>query len=197
MKNSELDKLLKSASEPERSPAYWEAFPRTIKARLSWEPAATPLRQTRPSLAWGLGLLAACAVLAFVIGHRVERMETGNLAKTDAVASLKLIRETLAMFPHHLRAIVQDERGLNLVLSDDYVPVSSPLYVHICDGQHCSSFVTFSGQEIQVAGQTITVLSDARGGVILTGDRFVWSSTEGAPAGHLKIEARNLGTVTL
>ena len=56
----------------------------------------------------------------------------------------------------------------------------------------------FSGQEIQIAGQKVTVLSDARGGIILTGNQFVWSNTERNHTGnHLKIEAKNLGSSTL
>ncbi len=110
-----------------------------------------------------------------------------------------MIRETLALFPNRVRAIVQDERGLNLVLSDtDDVPASPPLYVRICDGKKCSSLVTFSGQEIQIAGQKFTVLSDSHGSIILTGSQFVWSDTERAYAGnHLKIEAKNLGPATM
>ena len=105
-----------------------------------------------------------------------------------------MIRETLAMFPNQVRAIVQDERGINLVLSDrDNVPVSTPIYVRICDGKHCSSLVTFSGQEIRIAGQKLTVLSDTQGGIILTGNQFIWSNTERNFADNrLKIEARNL-----
>jgi len=53
--------------------------------------------------------------------------------------------------------------------------------------------VTFSGQEIQVAGQEITVLSDASGGIILEGNQFVWSSTSRIYASsNLKIEAKPL-----
>jgi hypothetical protein len=104
------------------------------------------------------------------------------------------------MFPNQIRAIVQDEDGgVKLVLSDTGdVPASAPLYVRISDGKRWSSFVTFSGQEIQVGGQKITVLADARGGVILAGNQFVWSSSEpGSAAGHLKIEARNLGPAAM
>jgi hypothetical protein len=54
--------------------------------------------------------------------------------------------------------------------------------------------VTFSGQEIQVNGQKLTVLSDARGGIILTGKQFLWSNTgQIAMQNHLKIEAKDLG----
>jgi hypothetical protein len=127
-------------------------------------------------------------------------METASTPASDALASAKLIHEMMAMFPNQIRAIVQDDGGgVKLVLSDaPDVPASPPLYVRICDGQHCSSFVTFSGQEIQVDGQKITVLSDARGGIILAGTQFVWSSTGGASApGHLKIEARSLGPTVM
>jgi hypothetical protein len=107
-----------------------------------------------------------------------------------------MVQETLAMFPHRVQAIVEDERGVNLILSDsDNVPVSAPLYIHVCDGKHCSSFLTFSGQEITVAGQKVTVLEDIHGGVILAGRQFVWSNTERTEMGnHWQIEAKNLGS---
>ena len=118
---------------------------------------------------------------------------------TDALQNTKLIHETLAMFPNRVRAITQDEHGLNLVLSNNNdVPVSTPIYVRICDGEHCASLVTFSGQEIQIAGQKLTVLSDARGGIILTGNDFAWSSHEPNYAkSDLKIEAKKLNFVSL
>jgi hypothetical protein len=136
---------------------------------------------------------AACILLAFAAGHWRERAE--RRSGQDILADAKLIQETLAMFPHRVRAIVQDKEGLSLILSDKAdVPASTPIYVRICDGKNCSSLVTFSGQEIQAAGEKVTVLADAQGGIILEGSRFVWSSTVGTYAGkHLKIEARHLG----
>jgi hypothetical protein len=103
------------------------------------------------------------------------------------------------MFPNRVRAIVQDERGINLVLSENAdVPVSPPLYVRISDGKHSSSFVTFSGQEIQIAGQKVTVLADTHGGVILAGQHFMWSDTKQLYAGgHLKITTKNLGLIPM
>ena len=47
-------------------------------------------------------------------------------------------------------------------------------------------------------GQKIDVLVDAKGGIILEGNKFVWSNTEKSYAGkRLKIEARNLGLVRM
>jgi hypothetical protein len=42
------------------------------------------------------------------------------------------------------------------------------------------------------------VLADARGGIILTGSQFVWSSSGRTDAGsQLKIEAKNLGALAM
>jgi hypothetical protein len=58
--------------------------------------------------------------------------------------------------------------------------------------------VTFSGQEIQIAGQKLTVLSDARGGIILAGNQFVWSNTgQIALQNNLKISAKHLDSVSM
>ena len=200
MNNSELDAKLMAAREPVLPADYEEAFPRTVLANLrsaTWK--KSPARRVWfPRLTWAAAT-AACVLLAFAVGHWRGRMETGTIPATDSLTSTKLIRETLAMFPNRVRAIVQDERGINLVLSDnDDVPVSPPLYVRICDGEHCSSLVTFSGQEIQIAGQKVTVLADTHGGVILAGQHFMWSDTERVyAAGHLKITAKNLGSITM
>ena len=199
MKKPELESILKCARLPEIAEESLEMFPRRIVARLRRDdPLPRAPRNFLPRPAWAFGL-AACVVLAFAVGHWRGRMQTAAIPAPDSLASAKLIRETRALFPNRLRAIVQDQRGLNLLLSDrDDVPDSPPLYVRICDGKHCSSFVTFSGQEIQVDGQKITVLADARGGIILTGNHFVWSNTERIDAGNpLKIEARNLGPAAM
>ena len=199
MNKSELESILKKARLPEIPGECLEMFPRRIVAGIKRnDPAARPTRNDSPHLAWAFGL-AACAVIAFAIGHWSGRMETGTIPATDSLTSTKLIRETLAMFPNRVRAIVQDERGINLILSDNAdVPVSPPLYVRICDGEHCSSLVTFSGQEIQIAGQKVTVLADTHGGVILIGQHFMWSATERVyAAGHLKIIAKNLSSIPM
>jgi len=194
MNNPEIESLLKKARLPEISEESLAMFPRRIVAGIQHnDPPVRAARNFSPRLAWAFGLVA-CIVIAFAVGHWRELTENEMVHANDTLASVELVREMLAMFPNRIRAIVEDEHGLNLVLSDtDDVPVSTPIYVRICDGKHCSSLVTFSGQEIQVAGQEITVLSDAGGGIILEGNQFVWSSTSRIYASsNLKIEAKPL-----
>lgn len=195
MNKFDLDATLKVAKTPECPANDWKDISREVLAQIRREPESPRTNARRfPPLAWGFAGAAACLAIIFATGH--WRCETSF---RDSLQSAQLIRETLAMFPNRIRAIVQDERGLNLILSDSAdVPVSPPIYIRICDGKHCASLVTFSGQEIQVAGQKLTVLSDVQGGIILTGNQFVWSSMERTYAGnHLKIEAKNLGTAAM
>jgi hypothetical protein len=197
MNNPELESLLKKARLPEISGESLEMFPRRLVARLKHHEApARSARNFSPRMAWAFGL-AAGFVLAFAMIHWCGQFKT--VPSPDALADIKVVQKTLAMFPNEVRAIAEDEHGLNLELSENAdVPVSPPLYIHICNGKHCSSFVTFSGQEIQFAGQKVTVLADARGGIILAGDEFVWSNTEQSDArNHLKIEAKNLGVMAM
>jgi hypothetical protein len=200
MNNSELDAKLKAAREPALPADYREDFPRQVLAALRAEFPSPVTRHPSlvwlPRLAWGMAT-AACILIAFAIGH--WRGQTEAKAGNDVLANTEFIQGTLAMFPNRVRAIVQDERGVNLVLSDtENVPASTPIYVRICEGKRCSSLVTFSGQEIQIAGQKLTVLSQPDGGIILEGHKFVWSSSEPVYADRkLKIEAKNLGTITM
>lgn len=198
MNDSELDARLKAAREPALPRDYQETFAQTVLQNLRsspWKPAGKGHWGLRHWV-WGVAT-TACILIAFAVGHWRGLAEAK--AGKDVLANAKLVQETLNMFPNRVRAIVQDERGLNVVLSDtENVPASTPIYVRICDGKRCSSLVTFSGQEIQIAGQKLTVLSQPDGGIILEGNKFVWSSSEPVYAGRkFKIEAKNLGTITM
>ena len=198
MNDSDLDKTLKAAQVPARDEDYWESFPRLVSAKLRAAPAARPAeRHWLPRLAWSGGIALACLLIGFAIGHWRGQMERNN--SFALLQNGKVLREVWALFPNRVRAIVQDEHGLQLVLSDQPdVPTSTPLWVKICDGKQCASLVTFSGQELNIAGQKITVLSDAQGGIILEGTRFVWSdSSRNLVSGNLKIEAKRLTAITL
>ena len=198
MNNSELEKKLNAARTPALEADYAEGFPAMVLGRLRSIPIISPVEYVwLPRLAWAGGLALACLMFAFAIGYW-----PGPAKKSDTDALLKngkMLHEVLTLFPNRVQAITQDEHGVQLVLSDQAdVPVSTPIYVHICDGGQCSSLVTFSGQELEIAGQKVTVLSDAQGGVIVAGARFAWSSDQPAGAsGGLKIEAGRLKSINL
>lgn len=207
MNDSELDAKLKAAREPALPPGYQEAFTQMVLKNLRSSPGGTETgratrrragtRQRRlPALAWALAT-TACILIAFAIGHWRGRVEANR--KPDVLTNARFVEETLAMFPNQIRAIVQDQDGTKLVLSDkNNVPASTPIYVRICNGQNCASLVTFSGQQIEIAGQTVTVLSQGNGGIIVEGSQFVWSNQNHVYAErNLKIEAKNLGTAAM
>lgn len=194
MNDAELNRILKSAEAPRRSNEYWEEFPDRVRRQMN-RPLPPERRASHwlPRLAWASGLATVLVLAGFILGHQFAQTETAN-GNNQLLQNGKLIREVLAMFPNRVRAIVKDESGLQLVISDsEDVPASTPLWVKVCQGERCTTLVTFSGQEVEVAGQKLTVLADSANGVILVGDRFAWAS-DGPKDGmrDLKIQARPL-----
>lgn len=200
MNDAELDRKLQSARAPSLAADYQQDFPRHVFTGLR---AAPPRRTTVPvwrlRLAWGGGIAFAFLLAGFALGRWHGRLEASTGTGQDVLADAKIITEALAMFPNRVRAIEQDGQGIKLVLADQpEVPNSPPLYVRITDGTNSSSMVTFSGQEIQIAGQKMTVLAEAGGGVIVMGNNFAWSSgSAGTLHNGIKIEARRLASQPL
>jgi hypothetical protein len=126
--------------------------------------AATPLRWW-----WLAGISAACVLIAVLL--RLPRQ-----APTDYA---KLYWEISGMFPNQVRAIVEDERGVHLLLSEKpNVPSSPALLVRVCEPQQCRSVITFSGQRVRLNGETVEVLADGRGDVLVVGERSIVRPTE-------------------
>jgi hypothetical protein len=177
MTDRELDQKLKAARTPALEPDYADDLPRLVFAQLrstSERQPADTFSFTR--LVWGGGAAFLYLLVGLMMVHSWRKSETASFS--DLMQNTTLIRETLAMFPNQVRAIMQDEHGINVILADQpNVPGSAPLYVRISDGKSWSSFVTFSGQDIQISGQNITVLSDVGGGIILEGNHFLWSKS--------------------
>lgn len=199
MKNSELNEILKAARVPEKPDAFWREFPGRVTARLHWKPHSQPDRPRAglPRFAWALGVVTVCVLAGFFIGHWRGRADA--MAENDLLQNGKIIRETLAMFPNRVRAIIQNEHGLSLVLSDkDDVSISTPIWVRVCDGKHCAAMVTFSGQDVRLGQQNISVLADSAGKIILAGNDFLWSNGKALLAdGKLKIQAKALAPVVM
>lgn len=196
MNNAELDKLLKSAPVPDRSAEFWEQFPKRVTAKIHWQSqrlAAAPeaRRQAFPS-AWAMAAAAACFVLALTLTlyrSQLRRDAAGEVARAE-----KYYREIEAMFPNQVQAIIFDDQGPRLALAEQAnVPKSTPLYLKVCGPRGCQQFVTFSGQQIRVNGDTCDVLLDAAGNVLLVGRQFVWSNAGATrDAGTYRIKARLL-----
>ena len=200
MNNSELDKLLLLASVPEREPGYWEQFPKQVTAQLRQRDkashAAIPARSwPRFSLAVGLSLAAACICIGFVFGF--WRGRDSHPSMQQLAQMRKYFQEVATMFPNQVQAIVFDEKGAQLVLSDTpNVPSSVPVFISIAQDHHTRRVITFSGQKIRVNGDTCEVLVSAEGQVLLVGPKWYWSSAEpGNDHAPYQIHAQTLEAV--
>jgi hypothetical protein len=210
MNDPELDRILKSAPVPELPAEYWERFPKQVVVELRHRQANLAVPRdaesrrvragqglwfaalgSRPALALG-GVAAAGVWLGCFLGLRPGRPTGGGDAQF--AEAQKCFREVAPLFPNQLEALVLDPNGARLVLAErPDMPQSPPLYIKVTGpkGAHC--FVTFSGQQIRVNGDTFEVLVDRQGEVLLVGEQSVWSSSEpGAKAGPYRIEARPL-----
>lgn len=193
-RDDELNELLRAARVPERTPEFWEGFPQTVVRQLHRSVRSVPEPAARGDLlAWGIGLAAACLVLGFFAGFR--RGHAAGFSTAELAQSRKIYRELAALFPDRLQTVLLDGRGSQLVLAADaQPPASAPLLVQICHAGICRSFITFSGQRVALNGETFEVLADAKGNVLVVGERLVWTSGEPrkAPAGY-HIRAAALG----
>lgn len=198
MSDHELDKVLRSAPLPGRPPEFWEQLPERITAKIHWQshqPLVSQMETRRFDLLdWALGagvVAAVCGVVLLLQPERKSLAEAGSFEVAE-----KCYRETEALFPHQVQAIVFDEAGPRVVLAEKAdVPTSPPLYLRICGPRGCQEIVTFSGQQVRVNGDVCDVLTDAGGNVILAGEHMIWSSQSVRnKAGVYRIEARTMET---
>lgn len=176
--DDKLNKMLKQARVPERSPGYWEVFPQRVTRQLAEQPAAA----RRGGLLWAIGLTAACVVLAVAIF--IGR--AGNARDTAPVSYAQLYRQIEALFPNQVQAIVVDRHGVKLLLADNANVVQSPpVLIQACRQDECRRVITFSGQQVKVNGDTWDVLVNGQDQVVVAG-----RSTD-----RYRIETQRLGGV--
>jgi len=194
MNDAELEKLLKATPVPERAPEFWERLPQRINAKLHWQQRRSenvnlPSRP-RGGVVWGWGFAGAAVLVlvGFLLGNWHGATQVTALLQNE-----KLLREVLVTFPNQVQAIIQDEKGLHLSLAEEAnVLQAQPLWIKVCSRGTCRSIITFSGQMVQIDGQQVEVLADARGGVMLVGQHFFWASEQKSSAGVFHIKAQPL-----
>jgi hypothetical protein len=197
--NSELKELLRRVHVPERKSEEWKELSdntlRGLRASLFAEGgrgqvALAPSRRKSFAL-WAAGLATACIVAGFFFGH----WHAGRNSRRDEIADArKLFAELSSMFPNQLEAVLLDGSTPRLVLAEKTSANQGvPIFVRLCGAGGCQRVITFSGRRVALNGETCEVLLDARGHVIVTGDRFAWSSgdTAALPGGY-RIEAAPL-----
>jgi hypothetical protein len=139
---------------------------------------------------------AACAALAWLALRPPEAADNNAgppVTPEEDVASV-LLREFSALYPNQVKSIVQDSHGIELSLADQpYASSGKPLALRVCEPRGCREIITFSGQNIEVAGHAVTVRTGNGDRVILDGERFMWSSDlEESPAPGVHIKSRRL-----
>jgi len=177
MNDSDLDKQLKAARVPARDEDYWESFPRLVSAKLRTVPGEASGVSGIACPGWpGARDCLCCYDAGFYprpFGRSEEKNDLMPCCKTG-----RMLREVLTLFPNRVRAIVQDEHGVQLVLAGQPdVPVSTPIYVRICDGNMCVA------GDLQRAGtgdcrpKSDNSFPTPAAESFLMGNQFVWSST--------------------
>ncbi len=152
---------------------------------------------THPRIgAWLFGSLAAaaCVLLAWIFFRPAtpgKNLATAPPARQEDAAAV-ILREVSALFPNQVRSIVKDESGLQMILADEpNIEPTPALVLKICDARSCREIITFSGQNIEIAGHEVTVKAKNGGRVILDGGKFLWSSDlKKQPGSDIHIESR-------
>lgn len=203
MNNSELNRLLKSAPVPERPADYWQDFPRQVLAALprgTGRSTASQVPSWRRLALARFWLTASMVTVCLVIGFALSswRQRSPGLTARDLATARTYLREMEALFPNQVRTVVFEQAGPRLLLAERAdVPAAQPVFVRVCGPDGCRSFLTFSGQQIQLNGDWLDVLVDARGHVLLVGAKLAWTSGDAnARAGDYRFAARSLGTAT-
>ena len=204
MNNSELDQVLRSAGVPDRSQQDWDQFARRVLTRVQWAKARSEAEaghaRTEPHAprfhlrfaAVGLALVAVGLAIGFAFGlHHGRQL---SISDSELAAARKYFQEVEALFPNQVKAIILDRQGPHLVLADrPDMPASLPLCLKISGTDDARIYITFSGQQVLVNGETCEVLQDHQGDVLLVGQQEVWSSAQGQPTdARYRVSARSL-----
>ncbi|MCP5534092.1 MAG: hypothetical protein H7A48_13050 [Akkermansiaceae bacterium] len=175
-------------------PAVESAILAAGKARMA---AVRAKRRSRTAfrLLWPVAAAACFLLVWLVLTPPPPAAHASRQAyEKEKNAAAILLREFSALYPNQIRAIIQNDSGIQLELAENTnVKSGRPVLLKVCEPEGCEEIITFGGQSIEVAGHQVTVRTDAEGRVILDGDQLIWSSDlKRNPAPGIHIESHRL-----
>lgn len=150
------------------------------------------------------GWVAGVAMLAMllIVGGRYLRVDPSVAAEapspSQAGEDLRMLAQVQGLFPGLLNAVIErnDEVKLDLTAERMAVADEQPLVVQLERGSQRLRVLSYSGRSVTVElkGKKITfeALVTSDGGVVLSGDDFVWSSAQPGLLAGYHVEARTL-----
>ena len=183
MNDNDLKTMLRRMEVPEPTPEGRLVALRRAQRAFA-ESAPEPVRWWRGRRTLlAAGTLAMCAIIIALAPARRGDTPLGDQpAPWSGVvaAQQKLFRETLAVFPNELRAVVSNEAGPHVVLSEaPSVTSGEPVVLEIRKDGHTVRLATFGGERIEIRlgerQQSIEVLVSGSGEVQVVGPDFYWS----------------------
>lgn len=206
MTNADFKKQLATLMPPAPSD---EAQARALhRATLAFnQPAATTTddrfseaRFWRAMPAWAavalLATVAVCAGTFYFRGSLADAPAVG--AVETALADLQTLAQVEGLFPGQLNAVIERDGELQLDLTKGSQPSTAeqPLIVHLEDGGHRLSVLSYSGRSITLELKdgriTFEALVTSEGDVVLAGNNFVWNSAQPGPLAGYRVQARPL-----
>jgi hypothetical protein len=179
MKDPQLDALLRSVPEPDRPDEYWRDFPAETLRRRGHRNHVAPRRKSLVPQLLRWSPLAAVLVAAWA-GWLRHPVRTPEIADPELQEIREVWQELSILFPHQLRAVVLEPEGPRILLAETPdLPDSAPLLVRSCNTGTCRVAVTFSGQRIELGGETLDVLSTADGRILVAGSEALWPMAPG------------------
>lgn len=192
MNDRELKDLLGSVTPPAIDAAARERALHRSTVALS-QPGAGPAPERDSYRRWMAGFASAAGAALVVTVLLAVRH-----APPEGGADLRTLAQVEAVFPGQLNAVIERDGEVQLDLAGQVSPgaTDQPVIVQLESGGHRLRVLSYSGRsitlELKGARFTFEALVTSDGGVVLSGDDFVWSSTQPKSLAGYRIQARPL-----
>ncbi len=188
MDNDKIVKLFRDEAEPGLSDM---AKQRIIGA------AVTEFERSRPARVSFMRPLAGLAIAAAVTCLlAVAIWPTAPAPMSDAERQKAVLAEFNQVFGQRLQAVVNEDGKTEIILADKDQPRGQPLHIHLSGEGHSVDVTSFSGQNLTLTinGRQINfdALVDAKGGIILSGEKLFWHGGDAPAVDGLKVKAQPL-----